>query len=159
MKNYILIRAYTQSQWDNVDFALIPFNGTLITRLAVLVDKAKELQNDFGTNEISIYSDEADFFVDDGNLPFELPKEDEYKIVTLTDKAFGKLKRPESINGGQVSISSYGSITFKASGKHTGEEFWCDGASFVKELSKVEAFYKKWDGTPYDRIENTKRNV
>lgn len=121
---YIIASARTGSEWDNVNVGLVEIRTALLDNLKRLINRAKELKAE-GIDAITVYSDNAEYFnVDEDEIEFEIPKEDEVNVIEFTMKQFNKLARPEQdIRYGSMVITE-NDVTFKAFGKHTDEEFW-----------------------------------
>jgi len=137
MSKYILMTANTQSEWDSVDFALLPYDAKLFKSFLKAKTKLDKLK---GTaDQFSLYVDDVDFFTDREELPEDCqPIEEETPIlIELTDEQVENLSRPEQvIKHGERKYSQW-EVQFTATGKHTGEEYWCGiGWETVEKLAK-----------------------
>jgi glycyl-tRNA synthetase alpha subunit len=128
MNKYILMQALTGSEWDSVEFALLPYS---LKRIKNFLDKKASLEGlkkSEGIDELITYADEVDFYNDAEQLPerIEFESGDESPmIVELTDEEVASLSQPEQvIKYGEVSIGTF-EVKFSGFGKHTSEEYWC----------------------------------
>lgn len=137
MTQYILMPAQTQSEWDSVSFALLPYDAKLFK--SFLKTKAKLDKLKGTADQFSLYVDDVDFFTDLEELPeqFQLDEDETPKLIELTDEQIENLSRPEQvIKHGERKYSQW-EVQFTATGKHTGEEYWCGiGWETVEKLSK-----------------------
>lgn len=145
---YIISKAYTGSEWDTVDFALIELDDERLKYFKEMEMQAKELKerNGFGFMHIEISADNAEFFTglmeefeDNTISPGEMiPEEEEYCIEELPDDIIDKLERPEShLKYGSMKFSDSG-VQFTTLGKHTDEEFWTPTIPY-SIFEKIEA--------------------
>lgn len=120
-KQYIYLEAITSSEWDSVEFALVEYDPEKCNTWNKAMDSVKDSIFDMG----SIWSDEADYFIDAEELPFgELPVNGD--IIKLSQEQFDKLTRPaQTIKYGEIRFYE-DHIVFSSSGKNTGEEFWTE---------------------------------
>lgn len=125
---YLLLSAATQSEWDTCSFALIPINEIELDRWKK-VDAHRISGKDIGVFTTSLNEDAASFYSDDSELPdtcFDDANQIKEGIYELADELVEGLSVPENaIKYGEIVFSEY-TVTFKAQGKHTGEEFWCN---------------------------------
>jgi hypothetical protein len=124
MKKYILMTAATQSEWDAVEFALLEFS---IEELQDFLKKSKQLEEMNDVDALIVNEDAVTFYNDQDALPERIKLvPDEVIVVELSDEEVNALPQPEqTIKYGQTVFSLH-SVTFKGTGKHTGEEYWCD---------------------------------
>jgi len=125
MEKFILLKALTNSEWDHVDFALLPIE-TIETHL-----KKKQILASLNgeVDELVIYEDAVVFYASIEDLPERFTSEDYYKekpmLVELSDQEIEALSKPDqTIKSGQVKFSKE-EVTFTGHGKHTNEEYWC----------------------------------
>jgi hypothetical protein len=78
-------------------------------------------------DQLVVFSDNADFFIDECELPERISFDPEVvSVIELTDDEFTALNNPEQdIRYGSMYFSASG-IKFDGYGKHTGEEFWAE---------------------------------
>ncbi|MCC8407749.1 hypothetical protein LJ707_02330 [Mucilaginibacter sp. UR6-1] len=140
---YIMILADTASEWDNCDFAVIhlteEWKGKMRERLA-------EIER-FGTDEelcsllywdapVGFYQNNDE---DENGTPKDLLNEDEvWCYITLEDGEPENLVAPESRLGTfMLTVYPYGTATYNAIGKHSGEEYWTE-AFDISRLTNSE---------------------
>jgi hypothetical protein len=136
----ILITAYTSSEWDSCDFAIIriteKWKSTMRKRLAIAIP----FENDNSFAHLSYWESPEGFFAkptegvaleDFENI---LNMSDDWAFVTLDDNELALLQRPDNmLDCFQLHLHSDGTACFQAFGKHSNEEFWT--ASFkVSEI-------------------------
>lgn len=114
------MKAVTGSEWDGVEFALLPFSEK---RLNQFIAKKNVLDTLEDVNELVVYADEVEFFTDLSQLNIEIDEDEIPIIVEIND--IEELSRPEqTIKYGHISFGKE-EITFSGYGKHTDEEYWC----------------------------------
>jgi hypothetical protein len=138
MNTYILAKAMTNSEWDNVDYALIRLNETHLKFLVDVMKDARKLNKkyDGGFMYIKISADMADFCQEmESELSDLLVDGNEWSIVGLDSQFVDELPRPDQeIRYGGIKITET-SVQYVAYGKHTDEEFWISEID-IEELKK-----------------------
>lgn len=132
MEKYILMKALTGSEWDGVEFALLPFSEK---RLNQFLAKKKVLDTLKDVDQLVVYSDDVEFFTDLSQLNNVDEDEENPIIVEIND--IEELSRPEqTIKYGQIKFGK-DEIIFSGYGKHTNEEYWCNlSYSRIETLTK-----------------------
>lgn len=134
MQMKLIIKAFTQSEWDPCDVAIIDIDVQKCIDFINLVRRLKEEGNDVAyltywfsaSAEFKNWSDDNDLLGDD-NIK-------EYTEDMEFDDIETHFDSPDL-------IVYENSITISCSGKHTGEEFWTEHISYEKllELNQVNA--------------------
>lgn len=140
MDKYIIVKALTNSEWDNVSFALIPINDKYLKYLKQLAFRAVELSKEFEYQFYCIKCWEDNYWYvneeDDDKLPKKisefLSSDKEWDFINLNDKDLFPLNSPESkLEAGTVRICA-GDVKWTT--RNTGdEEFWTEAIPY-KEL-------------------------
>jgi hypothetical protein len=138
---YLILKAMTNSEWDDVSFALVELTPGFCKLMLKAHDEAKRLNKKFAYsfNHLVLSSDNAEWFVDNrddvgGNTAAE--KSDiEVIMEALGGKDFAvierdvnteTLARPEQVvKYGNVKINDTG-VQFVSYGKYTDDEFWTE---------------------------------
>jgi hypothetical protein len=133
MKQYIIAKALTGSEWDDVDFALIEMHDGHAKYIHQVSDHASDLKKKLEDESarITISADNAQFFVADdiirALLPDEIDVEDSddfAAIISLDENVVEKLTRPQNdIRYGHI-VFDGNTVKYSGYGKHTGEEYW-----------------------------------
>jgi len=133
MEKYIVVRANTNSDWDNVSVVIVELTEDLkniVREVKKAVDKVKDIQS---FNKLSVFDSVGDFFVDDEGVFDNL---DECVVTEYVN--FDKLHFPESsLETNMLNGSKYG-VQIVSFGKHTGEEFWSDYIKWETILNNEE---------------------
>jgi hypothetical protein len=130
---HLITKAYTGSDWDSVDFAVIPLPDAWVQFLNEVNQDFMAIRKKHQDNVhlVTIWADNAEFFVkDDEALPksfldiLDSIEEDEAGVFELPEEFYKDFERPETHMGhGEVRISAFG-VQFSTHGKHTTDEFW-----------------------------------
>lgn len=127
---YVFIRAYTGSEWDYCDFAIIrltdEWRNEMGKRLALLepfkADNSFYSLNygdwpeGFYQNIIEDEEDIMDVLLSDGG---------DWTFITIGEDELQMLPKPaNALGGATLVLNKDGTANFTASGKHTDENFW-----------------------------------
>lgn len=142
---YIIVKAFTDSDWDTCDYALIKIDGNTIGRIQEqqkaignLMKDSRGIMNSFC--KMCFYTSIVDFYCFDE----EVITEDETNlekpyIIDLSEEQLQKLIVPEArLELYKYELYSYNSLRFTAYGKYSGDEFYTDDFDMVS-LIKDEA--------------------
>ena len=139
---YILLKAYTESEWDFCSFAIIhiteEWKKTLTGRLEALV----AFKDDGNFCHLSYWGAPTGFYKDPDDEAQRaeaiLGQEDDWCFIELEETVPDNLPTPENKLGAhQLIIGKYGSALYKAYGKHTGEEFYTAEFGIGDLLAKI----------------------
>ncbi|MBN8879832.1 MAG: hypothetical protein J0I32_19970 [Sphingobacteriales bacterium] len=121
---HILVRAFTNSEWDNCGFALVcideEWKDTVLTRMGYIAPFVNELylcSHVYWDAPMGFYADHiADELLDSN---------ENWAYVTLEEGEPEQFFLPENkLDTFQFAISKNMGGTYKAYGKYTSEEFW-----------------------------------
>lgn len=142
--NHILVKASTNSEWDNCDFAIITCDDKWLTCMQERFEAVNKVQGvgDFWALKFFDYS--PDFFQSSDDDACEvLSKMGDNKMwafVELEEGEEDNLSRPENALDGYI-MNLFHDFTcrYTALGKHTGEKF------FTKRIpiEEIAAFIQK----------------
>lgn len=133
--NHILVKAETNSEWDNCDYAIINVSKSWIESLQSRLNALRKIQ------------DEKDFFTIkffDRNVKFYSSNEELTILKEIKEKSFAfvqmdnqeEFSEPENILDAYcISFYSNGVGKYTAYGKHTGEEFFTENIPFADIVS------------------------
>jgi hypothetical protein len=134
--SHILVKAYTGSEWDECDFAIIHLSEDLKKEWSKRLEAAKTFSGDYNFQSLNYYDSAVDFYrtdKDDNPNIEELLAEREWVFVTLEDKEEATFTAPESrLDCYRLVILKNGTAYYQAFGKYTGEEFWTEEFSLYQ---------------------------
>ncbi|WP_353151549.1 hypothetical protein [Chryseobacterium sp.] len=128
--NYLLLKAGTNSEWDNCNFAIVQINEEWRNEKRQQLHNVKPFIKDYNFMSLNVYDTAVNFFVSkDGNNP-DLEKwlsDKQMVFVEFNDEELHNLSVPENtLKYFTLKIYSTGTAIYKAYGKHTGEEFYTE---------------------------------
>lgn len=119
----IISKAYTNSEWDSVDFAVIEINDTLLQFIKELSTQVKDICKQHGIyGHFAVSSDNADFFIGERGEA-HLGEHDDFAVIPGTLDTSNESRPENDLKGGDMRIFS-DTVQFVTWGKHTSEEFW-----------------------------------
>ncbi len=127
---HILVKARTNSEWDDCDFAIVRLSGNWKQKQFGRLDAARTVAaGDPSFLCLTFYDSSADFYreSDENDRPAvsELLKDRVWAFVEIGEEELKHLTPPENTLGCyRIAIYGNGDARYKAYGKHTGEEFW-----------------------------------
>lgn len=127
---YILVKADTNSEWDFCDFAIIHITADWKKEQAKRLEAIKPFEEDYTLLSMNYYDTAVDFYrigdVDHPDIE-ELLAGKEWVFVELAEDEHKNLAVPDqSLDCYRLAVHRSGTATYKAYGKHTGEEFWTE---------------------------------
>lgn len=132
---YLLIRAYTGSDWDGCEFAVIHCTDEWKRQFEKRVAAVQPFKNDYNFQSMNYYDTAVDFYrTDKDDQPdIEDLLGDKNCVFVETDKAeLASLSVPENrLDRYRLVIFRSGIAYYQAFGKHSGEEFWTDEFSLT----------------------------
>lgn len=138
---YILVKAYTCSEWDTCDFAILKIDKNWEEQIQKRLKLAHFIEdmNDFVS---VVFQDNAvDFYCLDkeDNPNFEnILGEHLWQFVSLEDNQQYYFEVPQStLNLRRMTLCKGGNAYFQAFGKHTGEEFYTDDINLNQLIEKL----------------------
>lgn len=156
---YIIIKAFTDSDWDFCDYALIKLDGSNVIGeiqeqqkfLRNLREDSRKLLNNFC--KMCFYTHIVDFYCfDDEIITEEETNLEKPYIIDLSEEQLQKLSVPEArLELYRYELYSYNSLRFTAYGKYSGDEFYTDSFDIVslikEEANKPLDDYYEWTET------------
>lgn len=128
---HLFLKACTNSEWDNVSFAVVELSDIFIQTLRDLSNKAAFIKKEYPSfYAIELNGDNAEYFSDADNELYDKHRdavESEEVVVVETDGPIDfdeTYDRPENQLRHGSTVIGDDWIQFKTYGKHTGEEFW-----------------------------------
>ena len=137
--DHVIIKASTDSEWDNCSFAIIYLSAAwkqlLAKRSACLIP----FKDDSSFFSHVYWDSHVDFFVNTGNDPDDpllgedlLEETEAWSFVEVREEELDRFSRPENkIRAFQLKLTQDGYGVFQAWGDHTGEKFYTE--SFLIE--------------------------
>ena len=136
---YLLIKAMTNSEWDNGYFAIIHITGEWKQTQKKRLEAVKPLENDYDLKWLNYADTNVEFFRFSEEPRPEIEEwlsEKDSVFIELEKEDLKKLLQPENnLNCYQMQVYKNGNAIYNAFGKHTGEEFWTKEFS-LWELTK-----------------------
>lgn len=123
----ILIKAYTDSEWDCCEFAIIHLSERWRKIQAKRLEHVKPFKDDFNFQSMRFYDYSVQFFQsgDEGPDMEELLSERNWVFVKVDEDELDELTPPEnSLDFYNIVIYRDANARFEAFGKHTNEEFY-----------------------------------
>jgi hypothetical protein len=118
----LVVKAYTNSEWDSVDVVLFELDKESIDWLKELREKVELVKGISGFNCLSIFSYGAEFLQDESGVYEDI----ENGFILEDDVDENNFSEPEThFDTDTIGLRGYG-FFFKCYGKHTGEEFWSE---------------------------------
>ncbi len=127
---YILLRAGTNSEWDNCDFAIVHITENWKTEQQKRLKAIEPFEDDYYFQSMNYYDTVVDFYtVDDEDNP-DLEKwlgEKPMVFVEVDKDELETLSVPENrLDCYRLVLYKTGTAMYKAYGKHTSEEFYTE---------------------------------
>lgn len=136
---FILIKARSNSEWDNCDFAIVQIDDEW---KAIAKQRLNNIKSFKGNQSFycHVYWDSPiGYFCDTKELDqIESLRESEngFLYLSMELEEVDSLTIPESaLDTHMLKITKEGYCNFKAYGKHTGEEFWTESFSLLKLIN------------------------
>jgi hypothetical protein len=127
---YILLNAYTNSEWDECNFAIVQVTPKQKRAWARRLEVVEHLKDDWNFQSLNYYDTAVNFYRIDKNEQPNIDKflaEKQWVYVTLDKDERQTFAAPESRLGCcKFVILSNGNAYYQAHGKHTGEEFYSE---------------------------------
>lgn len=135
--NYILVKADSQSEWDQCDFALITCDNNWKEAIKKKLEAIGSFDAPDGFLSFRFYDNYVEFYQSKDEEAEILPEE-EWCFVTLEGEEKDSLEKPESrLEPGSLILYKDGTGFYKTYGKHTNEEFYTAELPFGKILERL----------------------
>lgn len=134
---YILLKAYTNSDWDECHFALIHYSKEWKETLEQRLKTLQFVENEYGFSTINYYDTSVDFYrANEEEEINDLLQDKNWAFVELKDGEQETFLSPENcLDTYHLRIYRHGIAMFSAYGKHTGEEFWTEDFSIPEIIN------------------------
>nr|WP_068892243.1 hypothetical protein [Pedobacter panaciterrae] len=138
---HIIIKAYTKSKWDNVEFVIIHLSPEWIELTNRRLAAIREFKENAHLNYHSYWDAPVGYYSSpEGQdlLKKVLPKYEEWAFITLDPEEENTLPVPENVlDAYQFMITKDGIAHYKAYGKHTAEAFWTVEFNLYRVITKL----------------------
>lgn len=138
---YLMVRAYTGSEWDICDYAIIKIDKAWIQTMQQRMAAVEPFKKDNLFCGLSYWDAPENFFKDneDDTITADgIIGEEDWCFVETTKEELESLPQPESrLDTHRLMIDRYGNFCYKAYGKHSGEEYYSTDVSFEKLLEAI----------------------
>lgn len=140
---YLIIKAYTGSEWDCCDFALICITEQWKKQQSQRLERMKAFEGDDDFQYANFYDTAADFYQSSENDAFNIEEMfdgKDWSFVELDEDEEQTYTVPENrLDGYRLVLHTNGTAYYQAYSKHTSEEFWTADFSLhqlIKQLCK-----------------------
>lgn len=127
---YILLKANTNSEWDNCEFAIVHVSDEWKKEQAKRLELVKPLEDDYHFLSMNFYDTAVDFYRtgEDGQPDIEeMLGGKEWVFVELKNEEQETFTIPENrLDCHRLAVRANGTAYYTAYGKHTSEEFWTE---------------------------------
>lgn len=136
LTGYVLLRAGTNSEWDNCGFAIIQFSKQWKKEQEKRLKVVKPFVGDSYFQSLNYYDTAVDFFrADEDDHPDieNLLADKQWAFVELKEDEQNTFAVPENrLNCYRLVVFKTGTAMYTAYGKYTGEEFWTEEFSLTQ---------------------------
>lgn len=130
---HILVKAHTNSEWDNCGFAIIHLSEEWKKKQAKRLEAVKPFAEECNFQSLNYYDTAVDFYkVDENDQPDieALLSDKEWVFIELDEEEQQTFAVPENrLDCYRLVVYRDGDALYKAYGKHTSEEFWTEAFS------------------------------
>lgn len=139
--NYLLLKAGTNSKWDNCNFAIAYISEEWRTEKSKQLENVNPFIKEHHFLSLNYYDTAVDFFVSHDRDNPDLEKWFSNKpmvFVEIDEEELQALSIPENtLDCYTLKIYSTGTAIYKAYGKHTGEEFYTEQFSLIDLIEQL----------------------
>lgn len=133
---YMLIKARTNSEWDNCEFAIVHVTEDWRKEQAKRLEAVKPFAGDYCFQSLNYYDSAVDFYVTGENDHPDIAAllaGKEWAFVELDDNEQETFTVPENrLDCYRLKVYGTGNAKYCAYGKHTDEEFWTEEFSLAQ---------------------------
>jgi hypothetical protein len=124
--NHILVKAYTDSEWDSCDFAIVNCGEKWAEHVAKRLDAVAQFHDDNDFLSSNYWDSRAEFYVSkDDRIEDLLPDGKDWAFVELEEGEETTFCTPENrLDCWKMVVYKGGCGRYQARGKHSGEEFY-----------------------------------
>ena len=127
---HLLVKANTNSEWDNCEFAIIHITEDWKKEQAKRLEAVKPFAEDYNFQSLNYYDTAVEFYrtsEDDRPDIEELLADKEWVLVELENEEQETFTVPENrMDSYRLVVYRSGNAIYKEYGKHTSEEFWTE---------------------------------
>lgn len=138
---HILVKANTNSEWDNCEFAIVHLSEQWKKEQAQRLELVKPFAEDFNFQSLNYYDTAVDFYrtgeEDQPDIETMLAGK-EWVFVELNEEEQEAFAVPENrLDCYRLVVYRSGNALYKAYGKHTSEEFWTEEFSLHQLIGQL----------------------
>ncbi|MEJ2880361.1 hypothetical protein [Pedobacter sp. GR22-6] len=136
--SFILLKARTASEWDNCEFAIVKIDQQWLNTAKERLESVKSFKGNQSFYCHVYWDAPIGYFTDlDEIICAQLQgSEFDFLYVELEENEVETMQTPESkLDTHMLKITQEGQCSFKAYGKHTGEEFWTESFPLIKVVN------------------------
>ena len=126
--DYVLVKADTNSDWDNCHFALIHCTEEWKELMQQRLKAVQSIENEIGFASLNYYDTSVDFYRADEKTQTEINQvlgEKDWIFVEMDENEQETFLVPENrLDTYRLSLYRYGTAIYTAHGKHSGDEFY-----------------------------------
>ncbi|MDY5823619.1 MAG: hypothetical protein SPJ99_02005 [Candidatus Coprenecus sp.] len=128
----ILVKAYTNSEWDRCDFAIVHCGEAWKNLIRKRMEAIQPIAEDSELCSVRYYDASVDFFQTDDKDILKLLEQEDWTFIEMDEDEERTLVSPENrLDTYRLYIFPKGGFMYSAFGKHTGEEFWTEELTFT----------------------------
>lgn len=137
--DFILVKAHTNSEWDECHFAIIHCTQEWKERMKQRLQAVQPFAEDYNFCSLNFYDTSVDFYRTDSEEQPDLEtilQEKEWTFVEMENGEQETFLVPENrLNTYRLSLYRNGTAIYSAYGKNTGEEFYTEEFSVSEILN------------------------
>jgi hypothetical protein len=137
---YLLLKAYTNSEGDSCDFAIVHITEEWKKQQAKRVEAVKPFADEYNFLSLNYWDAAVDFYQTDEDYivdTHDFFAEKDWAFVELEKDEQEKFSAPESrLDCYKIVVYRNGNLMYKANGKHTGEEFYTEDFSLTQIIQQ-----------------------
>lgn len=123
----ILVRAYTNSEWDRCDFAIVHCGEVWRNIIRKRMEAIQTISEDSELCSVRYYGASVDFFQTEDEDILKLLEQEDWTFIEMDEDEERTHSSPENrLDTYRLSIFPKGGFMYSAFGKYTGEEFWTE---------------------------------
>lgn len=138
---YIIIKAYTRSEWDSVEFAIIHLSPEWLELTNKRLAAIREFKENNHLNHHCYWDAPLGYYCSPAGQDIckkILLKYDDWAFITLDPEEENTFPVPESnLEAHQFMITKDGIAQYKVYSKYTSDEFWTEEFNLYKVIAKL----------------------
>ncbi len=134
-----MVRAYTNSEWDICDFAIITIQGGWKEQMEKRIETVRPLRDEIRLGSAHFWNDIASFYVSENEDVDEIISDGKkWAFVELEKEEESKFAVPETyLDYPDFVLYTDGSGHYKASAKYTNDEFYTEDLPFREIIESM----------------------